>query len=170
MLCVGCTRLNSAYSDTDGTPTTSANDDGPSPGTTASSGSVEEAEASASTTGHETPPPATDTGIGETDGPAACLDIFADCDAFEVDTCPEGQRCRPWSDGIRRGVGCVATPRLTQPLAVGDACAHLCGPGYGVDECPPRSICDPTAEAPTCVPLCGPGASCLQGICEESEG
>lgn len=173
----GCARRNPAFSggDTDenpmqGSTSLDASTAGPATGESVSAG-TESAGASSDT---EDPAPSTSgTGAtsetGMTDDPLLCVEVFAACDAYGEDTCPEGQRCRPWSDGTSSGVACVAQLPAATPLALGDTCVHRCDEGYGVDDCPARSICDPHTDPPTCVPLCGPMGTCDVGFCEDED-
>ena len=179
----GCTALNSAYDDAQNETGTSHGATGPSDtqdpssSTTNASLTSGKAESSPGTTTETTDVSGT-TGMSETSttGPTVepgCFDEYEACDAFEPDTCVQGQ-CRP----LRRGrepwrVSCAGRAAGQPVLALGDACAHPCPGEFGGDGCPPRSVCDPFSNTPTCVPMCDAGESaptCVAGeVCVESE-
>jgi hypothetical protein len=165
----GCTRLNSAFgasgeADTDGPASSDDGESTASPTETTSATDIPpDDDDSASDSG------ATDES-GEEDASGAdraCVEESRDCVLFFDEDCPDGDQCRPYSNGGAHRVGCVPKPDA-EPLEVGERCEHLCQGEIGLDRCPLGTICDPHAEEPRCIPLCD--EACVFGECEPYDG
>jgi len=100
-------------------------------------------------------------------GDACVLDVGMQCDAFLLNECPDGTRCRPvdtTEDFVPDDAYCV--PIVDNPGQVGDECTRECGS----DDCGAGLICG-IALGPgegVCVPLCSGPA--LDPVCDAVRG